>query len=631
MWNINYAIPSLLVLCIFLGYYFTLPRIPVRMNRIFVYLILVEFLVMLTDIVSTWACINYDILPVILVYLLNAIYFILFFARAYSFYLFTASVLRSSWGIDRKKRIIAHIPVVVLSAIVVSSPWHKLFFYVDETGYHSGKLYNLLYVLFAYFLLLSIGLIIRKRHNVRRKREFNSVCFYNMVLTIGLVFRYVFPKYLLMDTFCILALSIIYLSFGNPDFYLEARTWIFNSRGFRELIEEINNEKKYTVFGFIIDNYKDIRELYGNRQMDQGISLIGDYLRKAFPSNQIFYYRDGRFIILGDYGFDYKEAYNLIKNEFKTPWLSDDAELYLDIVAMVIHFGDHKLRVENVLSIISESFEKASESEEDNVVVIGNDIIDFSTRQTDIKRTLKYAIEQDRVKVFLQPIVNSKTGRLEGAEALTRIIDTDGKIVPPSLFIPIAEKNGMISHLGERVFEHICKFIKTYDVKGMGLSWINVNLSPIQLLRSDIADRLFAYTKKYDVDPGFIHLEITEEAMIDEALLLKRMDEITAKGFYFVLDDYGKGYSNISRVKKCSFINIKLDMSVVSDHCQKPDALLPAMVSTFRTLGFNITAEGIENEDMAKKMAEIGVDYLQGFYFSRPIPIEEFVSRYEKR
>ena len=142
---------------------------------------------------------------------------------------------------------------------------------------------------------------------------------------------------------------------------------------------------------------------------------------------------------------------------------------------------------------------------------------------------------------------------------------------------------------------------------------------------------MFAYTQKYEVDPGFIHLEITEEAMIDEALLLKRMDEITAKGFYFVLDDYGKGYSNISRVKKCSFINIKLDMSIVRDHCQKPDALLPAMVSTFRTLGFNITAEGIEDEEMVKKMTEIGVNYLQGFYFSRPIPIEEFVSRYEKR
>ncbi len=630
MWNFNYAIPSLLVLCIFLGYFFALPRIPVRMNRIFIRLILVEFAVMLSDIVSTWACIHYDIVSVPILYVLNEIYFILFFARAYCFYLFTASVLRSSWVLERKKRIIAHLPMVVVSVIVISSPWSHLFFYIDDTGYHSGKLYNLLYALFFYFIIFSFILVIRYKNHMRRKREFNSVTWYNLALVAGLIIRYLFPTYLLMDTFCILAMAIIYLSFENPDFYLEPRTWIFNRRGLRDLIEEINGEKKFTVFEFILQNYTDYREMYGNRQMDQGISLIGDYLRKVFPYDLVFYYRSGRFIILGEQDFDYTSAFALIKDRFKVPWKSDDAELYLDISAAVICFGEYNLRTENVLTIISETFEMAKDAGEDEVVVIGREMIDLSARQADIKRLLKYAIEQDRVQVYLQPIVDSKTGKAEGAEALARIIDIDGKIVPPNLFIPIAEKNGLINGLGERVFEHTCKFIKEYDIKAMGLSWINVNLSPIQLMRSEIAERLSTYVKKYDVDPGLIHLEVTEETMIDEALLLKRMEEITAMGFYFVLDDYGKGYSNTIRVKKCSFINIKLDMSIVWEHCKKPDGLLPNIVSTFTGLGSKITAEGIEDEDMAREMTELGVHYLQGYYFSKPLPVDEFVKRYEK-
>jgi EAL domain-containing protein (putative c-di-GMP-specific phosphodiesterase class I) len=224
--------------------------------------------------------------------------------------------------------------------------------------------------------------------------------------------------------------------------------------------------------------------------------------------------------------------------------------------------------------------------------------------------------------------MNSKTGRIEGAEALTRIVDNTGKIIPPSLFIPIAEKNGMINQLGDQAFEQTCRFIKEKDVAGRGISFINVNLSPIQFMRTDIAEKLEGYVRKYGIDPEFIHLEITEEALIDETLLLKQMQALISKGFCFALDDYGKGYSNLSRLRHCPFINIKLDMSLVWDYCRKPDEMVPSMVDTFKKMGFSITAEGIEDGNMAEDMSEVGVNYLQGFHFSKPIPMEDFESRY---
>jgi len=109
---------------------------------------------------------------------------------------------------------------------------------------------------------------------------------------------------------------------------------------------------------------------------------------------------------------------------------------------------------------------------------------------------------------------------------------------------------------------------------------------------------------------------------------VEQTNYIRGLGFNFVLDDYGKGYSNMTRLKSIPFINVKLDMSTVWDYCSNPDDVLPNMVKTFRGVGFSITAEGIEDEVMAEKMRNIGVTYLQGYHFSKPLPMSDFVKKY---
>ena len=116
--------------------------------------------------------------------------------------------------------------------------------------------------------------------------------------------------------------------------------------------------------------------------------------------------------------------------------------------------------------------------------------------------------------------------------------------------------------------------------------------------------------------------------MIDFSVLLEQMSELWKKGFSFALDDYGSGYSNMSRVKCFPFTNIQLDMKVVWSHCEDPDQVLPTFVDVFKEKGFTITAEGIETEEMAQEMRAIGCDYFQGYYYSRPLPIDEFLQKY---
>ena len=134
--------------------------------------------------------------------------------------------------------------------------------------------------------------------------------------------------------------------------------------------------------------------------------------------------------------------------------------------------------------------------------------------------------------------------------------------------------------------------------------------------------------QEYGVPARMIHLEITEETMVNYAKQDRQIEGLLQCGFQISLDDYGSGFSNLHQVKKYAFSNIKLDMSIVWDYVRDRDALLPALVKAFRQMGFSITAEGIETQEMAEAMAEIGCNYLQGYYYSKPVPMDEFCEKY---
>ena len=147
-------------------------------------------------------------------------------------------------------------------------------------------------------------------------------------------------------------------------------------------------------------------------------------------------------------------------------------------------------------------------------------------------------------------------------------------------------------------------------------------------MHSHLPGIVISILQEYRVSPELIHLEITEESMINYTKQERQIERLLNYGFQFALDDYGSGFSNLHQVKKFAFSNIKLDMKIVWDYVRDRDSLLPSLVQSFKQMGFSITAEGIETKEMAEAMAAIGVDYLQGFYYSRPLIVKEFIDRY---
>ncbi len=628
MWDYSFAVPSMFIISIILVFYFSLPRLSLRVNRAFLDTLVVESVVIFLDVVSSWADEHYAETSNSVLYILNGLYFVFFFARAYVFFAFTATVFRLDPGKRAMTTSLLRLPCVVAAVIAMSCPWTGLIYSIQEDGYHSGALYDLVYYIFFLYLAFSFFIIFAYRKNLDRRRHRYSIFLANVVLLLGLIVRRMYPTLLLMDTFCIMAVIIMYLAFQNPEFYLELRGSVFNSTAFRDYIDENNGKLHDKAVGMVVHNYHEMRDIYGGRQIDKGISLISDYLLQNFEGCKIFYYRKGRFIILGDGTMSFHDVISTLSKRFNEPWTADDLELYLDVSFVSVEITDKVESADALLNSMIIAMDKADKLDSREPVIISDNEMENNKKENILKRLLVKVVDEDKVEVFLQPIVRADNGQIVGAEALSRIRDDDGKLIPPVAFIHIAEKNGRINKLGEQVFEKACRFIKENDLEKIGVHWINVNLSPMQFMKADLAERYDSILQKYGISPAKIRLEITEESMIDDGFLRKQIHSMQKKGFKFVLDDYGTGYSNITRLKKCPFINVKLDMSLVWDYFNEPDEILPSMVQAFKHMNFTVTAEGIEDERMAKAMRETGCDYFQGYYYSKPLPLDEFLKKY---
>ena len=627
MWNTDFVFPSLLVLAVLLVFYFLRPRLPNRLNKAFLVLIITDIATVLADVLATSADIHYQSLSVSLVSFLNLLYFAAFIARSLAFFRLIIVLLKLDHSGYSGKKYLMYLVFLVSEVIVLSSPLTGAVYSVDSAGYHRGPLYDVLAVNSFFFQIMGIILLVRFRRRVRRSTLISGLA-YHAILIAGSTARILFPQYLIMNVFCLLAILVIFLSFQNPDLYITDRGPAFNTRAFTDWLDDPLHRKGKRILGFAIRNYNDERSMYGGTQMDQGLNLIIMYLVKQFPQFLLFYLRGGNFAFAGADGADWEEIRRAITERFRSPWQAEGVDLYLSATYVEISLTGRTEPADRIVNTLIYALDEAGESRDVEQTLMTEETLQEINRQIEVKRWLDKALEDDAVEVFLQPIVESRTKQTVAAEALARIRDDDGKLIAPGLFIPVAEKNGSINMLGEQVLRKVCAFIRTHSLQDAGFRWINVNLSPIQCMHSNLPGLCSSILKEYGVPASQIHLEITEESMINYVKQEQQIEDLLDIGFQISLDDYGSGFSNLHQVKKFSFSNIKLDMNIVWDYIRDRDALLPALVQAFRQMGFSITAEGIETREMAEAMARIGCDYLQGYYFSKPLQMDEFSGEY---
>ena len=629
MWNYSFIVPSVLVLITLIVFYFARPRLPLRINRTFLGILLLELLVLLSDILASRADEEFARHSPALLYALNTVYFVLLLLRSFWFFRFTADVTFTDQLPHPRWRMLSLLPFCAAALVCATSFKTGAVFRITPEGYIPGPFYCLIYVHMLFYLALSLGLVFARRTHMRRNDRIGALAF-NLVMLAGIAARYMFPQVLVMYTFCLVSILIMFLTFLNPDLYVTALGPAYSMRGFKAMLRELSGRKDYAVLGFTLRNYSFERSILGGDQMDAAIARINQYLADAFPRCVVFYLRSGRFALIIPASMSAQAARAQILDRFQRPWQMADSELMLDISFAYLRPQQGLDTADRMVNNLVIALEAAATDAQYSTGAIDPLRIQKLDEQVDVLHSLEVALEEDAVEVFFQPVFTADTRRPAAAEALARIRDPNGQLIPPGLFIPLAERRGLINRLGEQVFEKTCAFIRDNGLKRLGLGWINVNLSPIQCMQQDLARRLSAIMARYGVGVEQIRLELTEQSIVDYALLERQILALKELGFLFVLDDYGSGYSNLTRVRRYPFVNIKLDMEVVWDYFRDRDSLLPTIIDGFKKMGFSITAEGIETREMADVLTGIGADYLQGYLFSRPLPMEEFLEKYGK-
>lgn len=251
-----------------------------------------------------------------------------------------------------------------------------------------------------------------------------------------------------------------------------------------------------------------------------------------------------------------------------------------------------------------------------------------NAQQIELQRDLRHAIERNELSLYYQPKLRADNGRLAGVEALLRWRHPTRGMVSPVEFIPVAERFGLIGELGQWVLNEACRQVRAWHEEGLDIP-IAVNVSPHQLRRADLEQRVREAVRRHRVPARMLIMEITESVAMDDIdASIRVFDMLDAIGVRLSIDDFGTGYSSLSYLRRLPARQLKIDRSFVKDLANSRDAqaIVEAVVRLAHALGLKVVAEGVETQDQADILAQLQCDELQGFLFGRPMPEHELLA-----
>ena len=244
-----------------------------------------------------------------------------------------------------------------------------------------------------------------------------------------------------------------------------------------------------------------------------------------------------------------------------------------------------------------------------------------------VEETMEKALELEEFKVYLQPKYNPVTEELSGAEALVRWINETDGFINPGKFIPIFEKNGFITKLDDYMISHVAALQKGWLNEGKKVVPVSVNVSRAHFTSPDLAEHICKLVDAYELPHELIEIELTESAFFDDkAVLLKTVKELRTQDFLVSMDDFGAGYSSLNSLKELPLDILKLDAEFFRGQYEKErgDIVVSEAIRLAKSLNMKIVAEGIEEKEQVDFLAGLGCDMIQGFYFAKPMPSNEF-------
>lgn len=495
--------------------------------------------------------------------------------------------------------------------------------------YTAGPAVLSTYAFAGSFVVFNVIFTIAHRKQANARRSQVILCW--MAIWFGAAFvQFLNNELLLMGYAGALGILVIFFRLENPEYLTDRVTGLYNQEGLLLYARKLYNRKKNFSLLSIWWNL-------GVSQADEGAreqAVMAAFARRLpkLDNTRVFKMADDEVWMVFEDLDHVEDTIEKVKNfvEYGRRELGGMAQAaftYMPDAAMV---GDYQ----EMVHLMQYARWKSSDHSTTNFKEVDSDFVEQMRKEKSMEQMLDEAMKEDRIEVFYQPIFSTRAKKFVSAEALVRMRDRDGNLVPPGAFIAVAEANGKILQLGEIVFEKVCRFFTKEQLEQYGLHYIEVNLSVVQCGYPGLADDYIGIMEKYQINPRYINLEITESAsMAAKKTLLENMRRLMEYGVFFSLDDFGTGQSNLNYIVDMPVNIVKFDreMSQAFFQDEKAKYVMNAAMQMIHGMKLKIVSEGIETEEQYLAMEELSIDYIQGYYFSKPLPEAAFLAFLQSR
>ena len=397
-------------------------------------------------------------------------------------------------------------------------------------------------------------------------------------------------------------------------------------------------QTKLAVVMISIDNFSQLRAIIGYEQSNVILTKFARYLETFVDKTSInAYHTCHNNYLLTILNEDSQKNILLlcqnIQKELGLFYKLDSIKLHLSAsigVSIYAQTGSSQSLLDNAYKALAESEKKGF----GRLTIYETKKRNSKYTELELYNSVHEAIEKNEFIVYYQPIIDVKAKKIVAAEALIRWIHPEYGFIPPDVFIPILEKTGFIVDLGRYVLEEVFTQQKRWESFGFKEVQVAINMSLFEIETEGFVKNVERKLKEHKLNPKLIKFEITEgAAMKSEKVVLKQLMALKSLGLSISLDDFGTGYTSFSYLKKFPADILKIDKSFI-DHIIKNEEdqrIVKAMIELGHNLGMKIIVEGIETKEMVEMIASYGCDYMQGYFFSKPLPVFEFQELLRKR
>src|SRR6478609_8984790 len=425
------------------------------------------------------------------------------------------------------------------------------------------------------------------------------------------------------------------MAYYDPLTNLPNRYWL--NKQLKKLLLDRESPELLAILFLDLDRFKSINDTLGHHHGDVLLRRVAERLRKCIPSSDFISRHGGDEFILVLHSLknveEIEEMTEQIVKEMSLPFYIDGDKVLTSTSVGISLFSkecqqhiipkdadeliDRLIKQADIAMYVAKrngrnTYEMSSSSSNERII-----------KTISMENELKYALERHEFQLVYQPLIDLKTSGVIGAEALIRWNSAKFGTVYPNEFLPILEEVGLIVPIGKWVLEEACKQMKAWTELNSKASKIGVNVSPIQLKSSRFVAEMEQILKKTSLEPHFLELEITESVIQNSQESKKVLNRLRSLGVKVAMDDFGTCYSSLSYLKHLPINTLKIDKSFIDDLDEVGKVLVETIIQMGKKLNFDLTAEGIENEEQLQFVTEQGCHIGQGYLFDKPLSPEE--------